>query len=111
MAMTIIEKGGDYTKREIYELTRSPKIQKMSDHVGDVLQVDRYLLYEDGENKDVPIQILSIGSGETVLATNSPTVIKEFQGIVELMEGDRFAVEIVSGTSKNGRTYLTVALA
>lgn len=111
MAMTIIEKGGDYSKREIYELTKSPKIQKMSEHVGEQLQVDQYLLYEDGENKDVPIQILSIRSGDVVIATNSATVIKEFLGIVELMDGDRFAVEILTGTSKNGRTYLTVALA
>lgn len=111
MAMTIIEKGGDYSKREIYELTKSPKIQKMSEHVGEQLPVDQYLLYEDGENKDVPIQILSIRSGETVVATNSATVIKEFRDIVELMDGEPFAVEILTGTSKNGRTYLTVALA
>ena len=109
--MTIIEKGGDYTQREIYELPKSPKIQKMSEHVGEVLPVDQYLLYEDGENKDVPIQILSIRSGDVAIATNSATVIKEFLGIVELMDGDRFAVEVLTGTSKNGRTYLTVALA
>jgi hypothetical protein len=110
MALTIIEKGGDYTKREIYGLTKSPKILKMSEHVGEQLQVDQYLLYEDVENKDAPVQILSIRSGETVMATNSATVIKEFLGIVELMDGEPFAVEILAGTSKNGRTYVNVAL-
>ena len=108
--MNIIKKGNEYSKREIYELTKSPRIQKMSEHVGEQLPVEQYLLYED-EGKDDPIQILSIRSGDMVVATNSATVIKEFFGIVDLMDGDDFAVEIITGTSKQGRTYLTVALA
>ena len=110
--MNIIAQGGEYSKREIYALTKSPRIEKMSNHVGDKIEVEKYLIYEDDNNtSDLPITILSIGSGETVIATNSATAVKEFRGIVDLMAGDPFAVEVLTGTSKNGRTYITLALA
>ena len=109
--MNIIEKGGDYTKKEIYTLSKSPRAEKMSSHVGEIIQVDKYLIYEDGENRDTPFQILSVQSGDMVVATNSATAIKEFRGILELMDGEPFSIEILTGTSKNGRTYLTLALA
>ena len=109
--MNIVEQGAEYSKRDIYGLTKSPKIEKMSNHVGEKLSVDKYLIYEDGDNRETPIQILSIQSGDMVVATNSATAIKEFTGIRDLMEDEPFSVEIMTGNSKNGRTYLTLALA
>lgn len=109
--MNILETGSEYGKREIYNLTRSPKIEKMSAHVGDILPVDQYLIYEDGENREEPIEILSIRSGDLVVATNSATAIKEFRAIRELMDGEPFSIQVTNGISKNGRTYLTMALA
>ena len=109
--MNILETGGEYTKRELYNLTRSPRIEKMSAHVGDVLPVDQYLIYEDGENRDLPVEILSVRSGDLVVATNSATAIKEFRAIRDLMEGESFSILVTNGLSKNGRTYLTLALA
>ena len=109
--MNIVEQGAEYAKRDIYNLTKSPKIEKMSNHVGEKLSVDKYLIYEDGDNLETPIQILSLQSGELVVATNSATAIKEFIGIRDLMEDEPFSVEIMTGNSKNGRTYLTLALA
>ena len=64
--MNIIEKGGDYTKKEIYTLSKSPRAEKMSSHVGEIIQVDKYLIYEDGENRDTPFQILSVQSGKLI---------------------------------------------
>ena len=109
--MNIVEQGAEYSKRDIYILTKSPKIEKMSNHVGEKLSVDKYIIYEDGDNRETPVQILSIQSGELVVATNSVTAIKEFNGIRDLMEDEPFSVEIMTGNSKNGRTYLTLALA
>lgn len=108
--MKIIEAGGEYGKRDIYKLTKSPTIQKLSAHDGEILKVDKYVIYEDSENRDDPIIILSIQSGETVIATNSATAIREFRGIVEIMEGEEFSVRVLSGTAKSGRTYYTLEL-
>ena len=68
--MKIIEAGGEYGKRDIYKLTKSPTIQKLSAHDGEILKVDKYVIYEDSENRDDPIIILSIQSGETVRAVH-----------------------------------------
>lgn len=105
--MKIIESTADLSKRDLYELTLSPKIKKMGEAVGLVLQVSAYAIYEDQDT-----EILSIrGDDSTVYATNSATATREFRRILDLMEGEVFNVEIMKGTSKAGREFITLALA
>lgn len=110
--MNIIKATEGLTKRNIYDLTRSPEIKKMSENRGAVIDVDSFCLYLDVNGKGDEVTILSIGAKDgSVYATNSQTAIKEFEYILDLMDGEPFAVRVMTGTSKNGREYITVALA
>ena len=109
--MEIIKLSDNLTKKDVYLLSRSPKIQKMSDNVGAQISVDKYMLYSDvSGDGSKEVTILSISNGEAVYATNSATAIREFEEILNIMDGEHFAVEIISGTSKNNRAYITLAL-
>lgn len=110
--MNIIKATEGLTKRDIYGLTRSPEIRKMSDNKGAIIDVVTFCLYQDVNGKGDEVTILSIGAKDgSVYATNSQTAIKEFEYILDLMDGEPFAVRVMTGTSKNGREYITVALA
>lgn len=109
--MQIIEKSREFTKREIYNLTHSPKSRKLSE-CEDVIQVSGFVVYaedeEDGNRTEVTAILAEDG---TVYATNSQTAKKELLFIHDLMAGEPYSIEVVKGQSKNNRTYVTVTLA
>lgn len=110
--MQILKSSDGLTKKEIYDLTRSPKIRKMSDAVGSVLPVTAYVIYLDEKNDGDAVQILSIRVDDgSVYATNSQTANTEFENILDIMGQDPFSVEVIKGISKAGREYITLALA
>ena len=105
--------------KERYALTKSPKIQRMSDVVGSVIAVKAYALYTDEDKDGNPRDILSLMDQDgDVYATNSVSFIREFADIVSMCEQcdgldlteALSSIEIMSGTSKAGRTYLTCAM-
>lgn len=105
--------------KERYALTKSPKIQRMSNMVGSVISVEAYAMYTDEDKEGKPRQILSIMDQDgDVYATNSVSFIREFMDIVDIAEECKefdltdalSSIEIVSGTSKAGRTYITCAM-
>lgn len=101
------------SKKEIYQLTKSPKAQKMSDAEGSVLEVKAWAIYEDVDDTTGEVRtILSIltPDGE-VFGTNSPTFQRDFQDMAEIFEGEPLSVQVISGTSKNGRTFYTCVYA
>lgn len=110
--MEIIRTSGELTKKDIYNLSRSPEIDKMRDHVGEEIAVGKYLIYSDTNGNGDAVTVLSFEDRETgrVIASNSATARAEFEYIADLMEGEAFTVKICSGTSKNGRSYITVAM-
>lgn len=110
--MQILKSSENLSKKDIYDLTRSPKIHKMSDAVGSVLPVKAFAVYLDDKADGSAVQILSIQTEDgTVYATNSATASGEFDAILDIMGEDAFSVEVVKGTSKAGREYITLALA
>jgi len=110
--MQIIKATPELSKREIYNMTRSPELEKMSDHVGQVLPVDKYVIYSDASEDGTETTVLSILTKDGfAVATNSATARKEFEFITDLMDGEEFAVKVIQGKSKAGRTYITLALA
>ncbi len=110
--MEIIRKSGELTKKDIYNLSRSPEIQKMRDFVDEIIDVGKYLIYSDTNGHDDEVTVLSIEDRTTgaVIASNSATARNEFEYIADLMDGEEFSIKVCSGTSKNGRSYITVAL-
>lgn len=110
--MQVLKSSEGLSKKGIYDLTRSPKIKKLSDAVGSVLPVSAYAIYLDEKNDGDAVQILSIQTDDgSVYATNSATANTEFETILDIMGQDPFSVEIIRGTSKAGREYITLALA
>lgn len=112
--MNIIKKIPEtLTKKQMYDLTMSPKTQKMRDAVGSVLEIAAACIYEDVDGKTGEVrEVLSISTidGE-IFATNSKTFREDFGKMLDLFGDDLTAIEVVSGTSKVGREYITCAYA
>ena len=110
--MEIIKKSSDeLTMKQMYDLTKSPEIQKVSDNDGALVQVDAWALYKDTDKDGNTREILSILDNEVgAVATNSPTFIRDFMEIIEMCTDCGVEVQhvkISSGTSKAGRKFYT----
>ena len=102
------------TKKQRYDLTCNPENQKLSLCEGQRLEIAAWCRYEDADVKTgEPRDLFSIQTLEgEVYATNSPTVWREFERMVEMFGPDGVtAIEVTSGTSKNGRKFFTVVYA
>ena len=112
--MNIIKQNRELTAAEIYKMTKSASINKVSENTGETFEIDAYIIYED-EKEDNITEILSIltTDGE-VYATNSPTFQREFNDLVSIFELTKEAlppIKIVEGISKSGRTFYRCDLA
>lgn len=111
--MEVLETSRQLTTAELYKLTMSPELGKMSDHKGEVLELEAWALYKDANKDGEEVEVLSIltKDGDS-LATNSPTFKNDFFSMKSLFDvnGETFErIKIISGTSKAGRTYITCA--
>ena len=110
--MEIVKASKDYTKKEIYNLTRSPEIKKLSDQEGEIIPVEGFLIFTDTDQNGNETEIMSILSTDgAVYASNSQTANREMLFIHDLMDGEPYSIKVIRGNSKNGRKYTTVALA
>ena len=110
--MEIVRKSSDeMTMKQMYDLTKSPEIQRVSDNEGALVQVDAWALYNDTDKDGNTREILSILDNEVgAIATNSATFIRDFMEIEEMCAicGVKVQhVKIGSGTSKAGRKFYT----
>lgn len=104
------EKEND--KRYVYKLTkaRSKAIKELND--GDTLQVLGYCKYEDVNAKGETHNILCIMDEHgNIFSTISETFRNSFDDIVNIMDGEDFAITVVKGTSKAGRDFIDCELA
>lgn len=114
--MKIYRKTEGLTSADLYALTKGNDVRKMADAKGEVIDIAKFVLYEDGEVDGKPVVILAI---ETVdgarYATNSKTFIRNYCDIIAIYEAGaeelptRFVVG--SGRSKSNREYLTCDIA
>lgn len=114
--MNITKKSGELTIMEQYQLTMSPKIQRIKDCAGQRFDVGTWCFYEDIDKKSGDIkEILSMMTPEgEVFATNSDTFKNDFKDILSLLEsagmaGMLFSIEVITGKSKAGRDFFTCA--
>ena len=107
--MNIIEKSCEMKKSEIFRMTKDASIKKVSENIGLNVEVDKWLVYSENNSKGEEVTVLSImGKDGEVYATNSPTFRNQFYDIVEMLGEEMIdRIEIVSGTSKNGRDFVT----
>lgn len=109
--MNIIKTSGTFTMAEMYRLTKSPEIAKLSTVKGQVLDVDRFIVYEDNktDGEAVVIAAFETAQGE-LFATNSRTFTNDFLDIVTMCEETGAAmpkqIKVLEKTGKSGRAYI-----
>lgn len=110
--MEILKQSRDFTKQEVYKLTRGQSINA-KDAVGTTVPVDAYCMYSEVNSKGEQVEILAILSKDdgTVYATMSNTFKREFEYIAEIMDGDPFSILIIGGQTKGGREFVSCTLA
>lgn len=113
--MKILEKSHQMSVSEMYAMTRSSNVQKMETAKGTRLNIDAFILFEDEKidsktGEVSTVKVLSVRDGHDVFATISPTFKEEFFAIKAMCEeaGEVFDhVEVRTGTSRNGRSFIT----
>lgn len=99
----------ELSKKQLYLLTMNNQTLKMADCDGQILDIQAWAVYTDsdftsGEEKE----ILSILTKEgDVLATISETFKRDFLKMAAVFGEELEKIEVVTGKTKNGRTYVT----
>lgn len=109
--MEIKEQSREFTKKEVYKLTRGQSIN-MKDAIGTAFEPDGYILYEEENSRGEQVEILAVLSKEgSVYSTMSATFKREFDYLWTLMDGDPFTLAVIGGVTKNNRDYVSCTLA
>ena len=95
-------------KKDIYRTTKNASIGKLSELAdNEEITISGYTLFEDTDKDENIITVLALMlENGTVYATNSATVIKDFNDILEIFEEFPLVVKKGTGTSKANRSYM-----
>ena len=111
--MEIIKASKELSKKEQYYLTKAQDVLKMRDAVDSIVDLECWAIYTDvnADGEEVELFSMRTVDGETY-ATNSSTFIGAFRDILDIFDPEEIhKLKIMSGTSKNGRNYVTCAFA
>lgn len=117
--MKFIKTNIDETnKKEVYRMTKGDSLKVQDLERGASFPVDKFAVYEelktrnkqDGTTEEYNQTVLTFVSGNMKIGTISATFIKSFLEIVDIMDGDHFAIVITGGKSRNGRDYVNCEL-
>lgn len=113
MAVNIIKSTENMTPAQLYFLTLSPSVEKLSDRTGEIIELDSWCIYEDtstDKNGNEKVQtILSIKTPDNhVYGTNSATFIKSFDDMIQFFapHGGVKKILVDGGQSKAGRNFI-----
>ena len=114
--MKIIRKTEGLTSADMYALTKGNDVQKMSDAKGEVLDIAKYVLYEDEDQKGELMNVLAVETKAGVrYATNSKTFVRNFSDIMAIYEAGNEVpptqFKVGCGKSKGSREYITCDIA
>lgn len=110
--MNILYKLNVTNHKDMYDLTKSPAIKKMSSIVGETRDLSCAVIYED-QKRDGEIQkILSFRCKESgeIFATNSPTFIRDFEDARDMLNEfneEIHTIRVEGGTSRSGRNFIS----
>lgn len=96
-------------KKAFYRMTESvsTSVQDMTDDQYDgQYEVLAYLLYSDIDSKGKEREILTIQTDKGLFTTVSKTFKESFFKVVNLMDGEPFAIRMFTGASNSGKTYV-----
>lgn len=106
-----IIKASTENKVALYKMTQDAGIKKMSEYEGQEIVVKEYALYKDTDKDGQERTVLSIMDNEGVCyATNSATFQKDFDAMATIFGDDLISINIVGGTSKANRHFITCSL-
>ena len=110
--MNILYKLNVANRKDLYDLTKSPAIKKMSGIEGETRSIDCAVIYEDMKHDGEIQKILSIRCKESgeIFATNSPTFIQDFEDARDMMKEfneEIHTIRVEGGTSRNGRHFIS----
>ena len=111
--MELLKTNKELSKKEIYFLTKTQDAQKMTEAANQELELTSWAIYKDhnADGEEVELFAMRTVEGET-FATNSPTFISAFRDILDVFEPEEITkLKVMTGTSKNNRTYITCAYA
>ena len=113
--MEIIKMSKNVEGADLYFLTTSPEIEKMTSVKGQTLALDKWALFSDADRKTGEMRkILSIKSGDKMYATNSVTFIESFETMLacfDKMGLEVHHVRVTTGTSNGGREFINCVYA
>lgn len=111
--MELLKTNKELSKKEIYFLTKTQDAQKMTEAADQELELTSWAIYKDhnADGEEVELFAMRTVEGET-FATNSPTFISAFRDILDVFGPEEITkLKVMTGTSKNNRTYITCAYA
>ena len=111
--MELLKTNKELSKKEFYFLTKTQDAQKMTEAADQELELTSWAIYKDhnADGEEVELFAMRTVEGET-FATNSPTFISAFRDILDVFEPEEITkLKVMTGTSKNNRTYITCAYA
>ena len=112
MAITINTQSRDFTEVEQYLMTLDKGIKSFKDvEDNTIIPVAGYLTFTDEKENGDSVDILSLITPDNeVFTCQSATFKRSFDNITNIMHGKQFSVIKISGTTKNGRSYIDCAL-
>lgn len=109
--MEFLATNKELTKEEKYFLTKAQDVQKMTEAVGQTLDLTAWAIYKDHNSDGEEVELFSMLTEDgDKFATNSSTFISAFREILDIFEPEEVKrIKVMDGTSKNNRTYVTCA--
>lgn len=110
--MNILEKSGNLTMADMYKLTKSPEIGKLSTIKGEELEIEQFIVYEDTNISTGEItRVAGFESTQGELfATNSKTFVNDFLDIIAMCREAGAPlpsiVKVFPRKGKSGREYI-----
>lgn len=114
-SMKIVVQYGDFTKAEIFNLTKGAGTLLKNVEDGKIIDIEKLVviqddkLSKDGEIKTTDIMHIVAKDGVTY-STESPTFQKTVLDAVEFMETEQLTFELVRQKSKAGRVFMDAKL-
>lgn len=114
--MNIIRKTAELTPADMYAMTKGNEVLKMADAKGEVIELSKFVLYEDTNNDGEVMEVLAMETVDGIrYATNSKTFIRNFKDILAIYDDADAALprkyKVGSGRSRSNREYLTCDIA
>lgn len=99
----------DIDGRTAYKLANNSSYS-MKDIDGSIIKPEAWILYEDVNSRGEDVEVLSILAAGEVYSTISETFKREFLKMVDYFGGDVGEINVFTGSTKAGRSYVTCSI-